>query len=618
MSRCASTRLLAAAAGMVVAGTAVPAQDFTGLWVGEITVDRVSNANPLVADLGVDVGIVGRLIEETFIPLGDDWSYNGTGADQGIAWRETGFNDSGWSTNAAPLGYGETNLATTVGFGGDPDARYATTYFRREFAVADPAIYDTVTFRFQYDDAAVLYLNGAQILRQNLSAIYNFGSFALSTRDGTDEEQFAEITVPASLLTSNANAVAVEIHQAGPADDDLRFDLEMIAALRDEGTIELLAVESTDWRFDDTGTDLGDTWTEPGFDDAGWDAGLAPLGYGNGATIDKTLVSPGPVTNKHATTYFRKHFTVADPATQSHLDVFLKRDDGAVVYINGVEEIRSNMPDGPILYGTQPLASIGPGEEEEYVLHRIPAGNLVTGDNVLAVEVHQHVSEVLDTLNTAPTPTPAEFRGRVILHVDANGDARLLKQVIEMWKDGTYKPDPGGEGVVVDEPGRFVLVTDDDRIADFQGVALRANKTAGRRISSVMFNFDGATLPLNGGFAVPGTLTGTNTIAPDHPANPFLHKYHPDHDNLDVRFEPLPPGAEEAYRIDRDMTFTLAARYPPDPAREVAPPPPDWGSTRLGGVFTEEISGLHHNPITVEGAFEIERVATTAILNDEP
>ena len=66
----------------------------------------------------------------------------------------------------------------------------------------------------------------------------------------------------------------------------------------------------------------------------------------------------------------------------------LRRDDGAVVYLNGVEIMRSNMPDGFVNSETTALSEIIGGSESQ--LYEYPVVlNMNNGLNVLAVEVHQ-------------------------------------------------------------------------------------------------------------------------------------------------------------------------------------------------------------------------------------
>jgi len=87
-----------------------------------------------------------------------------------------------------------------------------------------------------------------------------------------------------------------------------------------------------------------------------------------------------------------------------------------------------------------------------------------------------------------PQPTATEFDIRLIIHVDANGQAVLLQQAILMWKEGTTKPDPADPSKkIVDEPGRYVILTRDDLIPRFSGTAVRDGKAVGRRISSSAF-----------------------------------------------------------------------------------------------------------------------------------
>src|ERR1043165_1976061 len=67
----------------------------------------------------------------------------------------------------------------------------------------------------------------------------------------------------------------------------------------------------------------------------------------------------------------------------------LIRDDGAVVYINGMEVFRSNMPDDDIGYETYALEDMDEPAEADPVSFTINSSLFVRGDNVIAVEVHQ-------------------------------------------------------------------------------------------------------------------------------------------------------------------------------------------------------------------------------------
>ncbi|MEE8452602.1 MAG: lamin tail domain-containing protein, partial [Thermoguttaceae bacterium] len=144
----------------------------------------------------------------------------------------------------------------------------------------------------------------------------------------------------------------------------------------------------SDWKFLDDGSDQGVAWYAPGFNDSQWDEGPAQLGFGDGD--EATLIEFGPDDqNKYTTTYFRRTFEyTGDPAELDDLTIDIVRDDGSIVYINGHEGPRSNMPSGPVNYKT--LSGTNTGSENAFRnLGSIDPGWLVQGENVIAVEIHQ-------------------------------------------------------------------------------------------------------------------------------------------------------------------------------------------------------------------------------------
>ncbi|MCC6233641.1 MAG: hypothetical protein IT580_13410 [Verrucomicrobiales bacterium] len=216
--------------------------------------------------------------------------------------------------------------------------------------------------------------------------------------------------------------------------------------------------------------------------------------------------------------------------------------------------------------------------------------------------------------SSVPTPTRSSFNLRLLIHVDASGNARLLREVTQMWRDGTYRPGAGGR-LQVDVPGRYVLVTDPARLREFSGVSLRDGSLAGRRYSSIGFDFPssgpGGTnqfLPLSGTFRTGSAVTGTISLSEEFPTNPFKHRFHPDHDNLDARFEDY---QAEAFAIQRAITLEIAAT---DPGRGGAPVA-QYGYGNLAGTYRETISGLHREPIQVQGTFRLKRINEVAELN---
>ena len=151
-----------------------------------------------------------------------------------------------------------------------------------------------------------------------------------------------------------------------------------------------LISEKSIWKYWDQGTQPGLIWPAPaGVDESTWSEGRGELGYGDGD--ENTVVSFGPdESNKHATTYFRHTFKVQDRSLITALRAELLRDDGAAVYLNGQEVIRDRLALGA---GNDALATGGAvqgSNERTYHDFTIDPSLLVDGNNVLAVEVHQH------------------------------------------------------------------------------------------------------------------------------------------------------------------------------------------------------------------------------------
>jgi hypothetical protein len=147
------------------------------------------------------------------------------------------------------------------------------------------------------------------------------------------------------------------------------------------------------WKYLDNGADQGNAWTTLAFNDAGWSNGPAELGYGDSADgrPERTVVGYGPNAGaKYITTYFRRTFTVSDPVSFSALNLRVMRDDGVVVYLNGSEIFRNNMPGGAVGYLTPASVNLGGVDEYTFLSASVNPGYLVFGTNVIAVEIHQN------------------------------------------------------------------------------------------------------------------------------------------------------------------------------------------------------------------------------------
>ncbi|MFM1770623.1 MAG: Inner spore coat protein, partial [Verrucomicrobiota bacterium] len=261
--------------------------------------------------------------------------------------------------------------------------------------------------------------------------------------DGT---KFGQAT--AAPFTATWSAVTPGPHQfvaVGQATDGATYT----SAPSYIGVARTLIASNAVWTYLDNNTDPGASWTTVAYDDSGWvGSGAAPLGYGDssGRAVATTTGFGPDANNKYVTTYFRRRFNVANPANFTNLVLRYERDDGAVVYLNGVEVARNNMPAGAIAQST--FASSTAGDDGTTVLTvNLPASQLVAGSNVVAVEIHQdsaNSSDIWFVLQTLGVPTIPRNQAPVVDLTSPTNNAVYTGPTFLMLAATASDPDVGG------------------------------------------------------------------------------------------------------------------------------------------------------------------------------
>jgi hypothetical protein len=201
------------------------------------------------------------------------------------------------------------------------------------------------------------------------------------------------------------------------------------------------------------------------------------------------------------------------------------------------------------------------------------------------------------------TPTADAATIRLLLHVAADGQVRLLKDVIIMQHPTDTNSPPNTTTnpiapVTLSQPAtNLVLITRPELISEFQGVTQRGGKLVGLRYGSVAYDFDGTELSLLGGVGPGNACLGRISLSKNHPTNPYRHKYHPDH--------------RSGFAIVRQITLQFDGAVG-DPWQEA----PGYGLDRLTGTYRETVVGLHKIPLQVEGTLRLDRINTVNCLND--
>lgn len=362
-------------------------------------------------------GSLGRSTNTVpLVHFGSVWRYLDDGSDQGTNWVARGFDDSSWARGPARLGYGNGDEATIVGYGPSSSSKYHTTYFRHTFA-ADMAASgtDALWIDFGQDDTPVQ--TGYQAYTANHEQVASFTAQTFNAF-GT------LVTVDTRWVTGAVNAAA-QMYDRGtrPSDTpDLMRDwigtdrrvagnpLTLTLSGVPAGTYSWLSyhhdTENQTGLFDVTVTDDAGSATTLSVDIS---QGNIPLD--NVTTFSSSIVSDGSdvtlVFDKHSSGSVVESFFLMNAfqlarqvydtsGTLSELTLELVRDDGAVVYLNGVEVARDNMPTGAIDYLMFATNGVGGADETTPHVHALDVGALLTGTNTIAVEVHQHSANSTD------------------------------------------------------------------------------------------------------------------------------------------------------------------------------------------------------------------------------
>ncbi|HEX3930578.1 MAG TPA: PKD domain-containing protein, partial [Nocardioides sp.] len=141
---------------------------------------------------------------------------------------------------------------------------------------------------------------------------------------------------------------------------------------------------SWSWKFDNNA--LPSNWNSPTFDASGWSSGPAVLGFGPSSVVTKIDTFADP-TQRPLAAYFTKQVQIADASRVVQLTLNTVADDGIVVYVNGTEVGRANMPSGTIGPNTYASTSV-PTANATHPTFDVPTSLLVDGTNVISAETH--------------------------------------------------------------------------------------------------------------------------------------------------------------------------------------------------------------------------------------
>lgn len=154
-------------------------------------------------------------------------------------WAATSFDEEKWSEGYGKFGYASSNTSynTVLDYGSDNSNKPITAYFRNTFNLSSLSGLQYLNFNIIYDDAFIIYINGKEVKRANISGDAVYSTLADDYKN--DEELSFKLTASelSEVLVSGINTIAVEIHQNSASSSDLTFKMTASAAY-EGGTVE--------------------------------------------------------------------------------------------------------------------------------------------------------------------------------------------------------------------------------------------------------------------------------------------------------------------------------------------------------------------------------------------
>jgi hypothetical protein len=157
-----------------------------------------------------------------------------------------------------------------------------------------------------------------------------------------------------------------------------------VAPTTPAGGGEVFIPFKSEWKYEDSGRDLGTAWRRFDYDDSAWKTGRGVLGYGEDYINTELSFGPDP-DNKTPTYYFRKNFYARNLEGIRYLRLSIRFDDSFALYVNGKPLTQAYLEkDAPF------SEYVGRNEGKNIArFYRLSPSCLREGENVAAVEVHQ-------------------------------------------------------------------------------------------------------------------------------------------------------------------------------------------------------------------------------------
>jgi hypothetical protein len=183
------------------------------------------------------------------------------------------------------------------------------------------------------------------------------------------------------------------------------------------------------WQYYDKGViDIGNFTAM----DISWSEGPTPIGFGQ---HDEATVIKNSIGKDSVLTYFifRKKITINNIEEYKTFFLRIVRDDGAIVYVNGSEVVRSNLPEGKITTKTRASTLVNGLAEYTFYEYFVSPSYFKNGENELIVILFQFLPVSSDCRFDLELLGYKDYEVLNSLIHNINSDRKLLEYKLNLF-----------------------------------------------------------------------------------------------------------------------------------------------------------------------------------------
>ncbi len=339
------------------------------------------------------------------------WNYNDKGSDLGSDWKESTYDDSGWESGVAPLGYASTSKSTYSllnTYITKPSTSLPTMYFRKSIEISADVDLDKFAIECSYliDDGCFVYINGTQIISYNVTDdCKDYSVYQGANGSAIGDASLNTVTlsgIASDYFTTGTNYICVMLKNNAATSSDAIVDMEITASPIPDTIVKS---SSSNWYYNNQGNELGDGWTDVDYDADSWSIGQAPIGYASSSSsiyslLNTDLTQPS---SSLPTTYYRKTFEIDSDVDLSSLSISGNHliDDGCFIYINSTLVYSYNVNDDCKDYNVYQSSygdAIGSADWDSFELSGTADYFLNNGTNVISIMLKNNASTSSDAI----------------------------------------------------------------------------------------------------------------------------------------------------------------------------------------------------------------------------